>query len=214
MRNTNDLVRAIKIIALDAVEAGKPCGVFYGTVSKINPVEVTIEPKIILKEKQLIIGKIITKNGPLEKGYKLLLMREQAGQRYAVIDILEGEQNEKEKEKPEKPCSRIFGTITKEDPLEITLDEKLPSKKTEENKKNEKDENDEKTVLVKKQLILCKSVIQKNKEEKKDSGGGGGGGSGAGESGDEKILKEGARVLLLKEIGNDEKIVVVDVLEN
>lgn len=55
-----DLIKLIKQSALDAVTNSSPTEVIFGTVSAINPLEVTILQKIVLSEKQLILARNVT----------------------------------------------------------------------------------------------------------------------------------------------------------
>ena len=51
----NELVRAVKKAAVDAVRAENPMGVCHGTVTGLSPLEITTDQKLILGEKQLIL---------------------------------------------------------------------------------------------------------------------------------------------------------------
>lgn len=56
MRDTNDLVKLIKKIAMEAVEAGKPMNLTFGRVLSPDGLSVDVDQKIQLKEKQLMLG--------------------------------------------------------------------------------------------------------------------------------------------------------------
>lgn len=81
-----DLYSTIKKIALAAVEASKPAAVIVGTVTQSSPMVVTIEQRLPLEEDFLIIPKRL--KGTLNVGDGLLMIREQGGQRYAILDVL------------------------------------------------------------------------------------------------------------------------------
>ena len=51
----NELVRAVKRAAIDAVKAHGPMGVCFGTVTAASPLEITTDQKLVLKEAQLIL---------------------------------------------------------------------------------------------------------------------------------------------------------------
>ena len=53
--DVNELVRAVKQASVDAVLAGKPVSVCYGTVLKEAPLEIQVDQKLILTEAQLIL---------------------------------------------------------------------------------------------------------------------------------------------------------------
>lgn len=60
MLNSNDLLVVIKKIALDAVNASKPCEVVFGKVTNINPLTINIEQKVNLTKAQLILTRNVT----------------------------------------------------------------------------------------------------------------------------------------------------------
>lgn len=59
MRDTNDLVKLIKKIAMEAVEAGKPMNLTFGQVLSPDGLSVDVDQKIQLKEKQLMLGETL-----------------------------------------------------------------------------------------------------------------------------------------------------------
>ena len=60
MRDANELVRALKRAALEAVNASKPMDVRFGRVQSVQPLEIYIEQKLQLKEKQLVLTRNVT----------------------------------------------------------------------------------------------------------------------------------------------------------
>ena len=97
-----DLVQAIKQAAVDAVEAGKPTALVYGTVSGVKPLTVCIDQKLSISAPFLVTPKrmqdhtvlcvidgenkeITVKNG-LKVGETVLLLRMQGGQRFLLLD--------------------------------------------------------------------------------------------------------------------------------
>lgn len=59
MRDTNDLVKLIQKIAMEAVEAGKPMNVTFGKVLSPDDLNVDVDQKFQLKEKQLMLGETL-----------------------------------------------------------------------------------------------------------------------------------------------------------
>lgn len=51
----NELVRAVKQAALEAVRADSPMAVCYGTVTAVGPLEITTDQKLVLKEALLLL---------------------------------------------------------------------------------------------------------------------------------------------------------------
>lgn len=106
MPNANDLVRLIKQAALDAVEAKKPVNVCYGKVTKASPLRILVEQKLPLAKEQLVLArnvtdyvttvsisaeydkKKITIHNGLVEGDEVILIRQQDGQKYIVVDRL------------------------------------------------------------------------------------------------------------------------------
>lgn len=101
--DVNDLMKAVKRAALDVVEASKPVNVCFGKVVSDEPIKIKIEQKILLGESQLIIPRNVTdfsvtvqrKDGSSEEMIiknslrnddKVILIRQQEGQKYVVID--------------------------------------------------------------------------------------------------------------------------------
>lgn len=85
MPNEN-LVQLIKRIAIDAVNASKPCNTVVGKIQSVSPLSVSIGQKIILDEDFLDI----TSNAEekMKTGSRVLLIRQAGGQRYVIIDTL------------------------------------------------------------------------------------------------------------------------------
>lgn len=96
-------IENIRKIVLQAVEAGKPCDVSFGTVVKPAPLEIQLGPKTILTAGQLLLPRAMTdysqemsipgvgtvratvKNA-LKAGEQVLLIQKRGGQRYLVVD--------------------------------------------------------------------------------------------------------------------------------
>ena len=57
-----DIIQAVKIAAVDAIEAGKPSGVYFGTVISASPLKINVEQKIILEDAQLILTRNVTEH--------------------------------------------------------------------------------------------------------------------------------------------------------
>lgn len=107
----------IKQLGTNAVDAGKPVSVMFGTVMKVNPLEVNVDQRFTLDEDFLVIPEQLTRfeidlkhkhqtNGEdtkealtekiviregLKAGDSVLLLRVQGGQQYVVWDKVVGE---------------------------------------------------------------------------------------------------------------------------
>lgn len=109
------LVNLIKQASMGAYEAGNPVAILFGTVTKINPLEINIEQKKTLPEDFFIIPerlmpyevdiqhthpysggntggmqpdatrRVVIRKG-LEVGDKVILLRVQGGRQYVILD--------------------------------------------------------------------------------------------------------------------------------
>ncbi|MFS1514550.1 DUF2577 domain-containing protein [Chengkuizengella sp. SCS-71B] len=102
------MIDLIKQASLGAVNASGPTKILYGTVAKINPLEINVDQRFKLPEDFLVVPESVTEivvdlkhshvgteeslNEPivirkgLEVGDKVLLLRIQGGQQYIVLD--------------------------------------------------------------------------------------------------------------------------------
>lgn len=115
MLNSYDFYNAIKVAAMNAVEASHPCDFIFGKVTSVSPIKVSVDQKMILTSTQLVltrnvtdysvdvsvdwvtndvndhshkiegVNKIIIHNG-LKIGDKVVLLRKKGGQKYLVLD--------------------------------------------------------------------------------------------------------------------------------
>jgi Protein of unknown function (DUF2577). len=53
------MIETIKKAAVDAVENGKPTGIYYGTVEAVSPLTIKIDQKTQLEEPQLILTSLL-----------------------------------------------------------------------------------------------------------------------------------------------------------
>lgn len=60
LADANGLVEAMKKAALDAMEAGKPANIYFGTVTRTAPLEINVEQKLVLGEGQLVLARNVT----------------------------------------------------------------------------------------------------------------------------------------------------------
>ncbi len=115
MADINDLLTVIKQAALDAVENVKPVALLFGSVTDTKPLSIKIDQRMTLTESFLILTKNVTKyttvievddetetavehthkikgkkkiivDNSLKTGDIVLMVREQGGQRFIVID--------------------------------------------------------------------------------------------------------------------------------
>lgn len=98
-----DLLKAIKQISVDAVQAGKPTDIRYGVVTSAEPLRVRVSATFILPETVIIVPEhikyvqgvtdpitgitpiVLSEGSGLSEGDKVILIREQGGGKYIVI---------------------------------------------------------------------------------------------------------------------------------
>lgn len=85
MPNDN-LVTLIKRIAIDAINASKPCNTVVGKVQTTSPISISVGQKLVLDEDFLDVTSIANEN--MKEGSKVLMIRQAGGQHYVVIDTL------------------------------------------------------------------------------------------------------------------------------
>lgn len=94
----SDLAEAVKRCAVEAVNAQKPVELVFGRVIMQEDIERGIPLQIALQQKAVIERDFLFDTNSargLKKGEILLLLRQQGGQRYLVLDKLrEGEEND------------------------------------------------------------------------------------------------------------------------
>lgn len=100
MGDANEFTKLIKKAAQDAFEASKPVNVFFGNVTSVSPLNINVEQKMTLGENQLVLARSVTNyitniNGTnmavynaLNVGDSVILIRQQGGQKFIVIDRL------------------------------------------------------------------------------------------------------------------------------
>lgn len=111
----SNLLTSIKKAAKEAVEEAEPAGIIFGTVVSASPLKVQVEQKLLLTKEFLILTKNVidyeaeleiewqteTEQGhkheikkikkvkfknAVKKGDKLILIKQQGGQKYVVLD--------------------------------------------------------------------------------------------------------------------------------
>ena len=102
MLDYNDLLRAIKKSAVEAVEASKPTAIVFGKVISTAPLQISVGQKLTLGKAQLILSRNVTDHAVLHSsegqsravtvhnglvsGEDVILVRMQGGQQFVVMD--------------------------------------------------------------------------------------------------------------------------------
>ena len=103
-QTSTNFVQLIKRCAIEAFNASKPTTVQVGKVTKEKPLKIKLGQKLELSSSFLIIpkslsgyvetvkidgsSKEITHPNRLKKGAKVIMLRQQGGHKYVVLDIL------------------------------------------------------------------------------------------------------------------------------
>ena len=98
MPDAAEFVKIIKKAAVEAVEAEKPAGIYFGPVTSVNPLRIRVEQKMTLEKEQLVLTRNVTDyetedgsvQNALKQGEEVILFRMQGGQRYVVTDRIGG----------------------------------------------------------------------------------------------------------------------------
>lgn len=85
MPDAVEFVKIMKKAAIEAVDSTKPTNIYFGSVESISPLKINVEQKMTLTKLQLILTERLTKE-PLKIGDGVILLRQQGGQKYIVLD--------------------------------------------------------------------------------------------------------------------------------
>lgn len=99
------MLNAIKRAAVEALDAGQPVAILFGTVTNTNPLEVNVDQRFTLDADFFIVPESLTplevdlspyfpsSGGPsvlirrgLQPGDRVILFRMQGGQKYLIFD--------------------------------------------------------------------------------------------------------------------------------
>lgn len=80
-----ELIKVIKKTAVEAVESTKPVNACFGEVVSTSPLKINVEQRMVLGELQLILSERVVEK-PLNQGDNVILLRQQSGQKYIIID--------------------------------------------------------------------------------------------------------------------------------
>ncbi len=107
LADASGFLEILKKAALDAQEAAKPVNVQFGEVKSKDPLKISVEQKMMLGEAQLILTRNVTEyrstvtvqggtkrdiiiQNALQVGDKVILIRQQEGQKFIVVDRIGG----------------------------------------------------------------------------------------------------------------------------
>lgn len=82
--SSNQLLQTVKMAAIEAVEATKPCAVVFGKVKTKSPLTINIDQKLTLTSAFLVATNTAKDN--VNVGDTVAMMRMQGGQQYLVLD--------------------------------------------------------------------------------------------------------------------------------
>jgi len=97
MDSFKEIMSTMRKCSNNATESQKPSGLYFGKVTSVSPIQITIDPKHVLSEEFIALGRYITEYSTdltiegetwygLRPDDELMLIREQGGQKYAVVD--------------------------------------------------------------------------------------------------------------------------------
>ena len=62
MFDSNDFVKLIKQVSVDAVNASKPSNMVFGKVISVSPLQIKVDQKLILNTAQLVLSRNVTEH--------------------------------------------------------------------------------------------------------------------------------------------------------
>lgn len=107
LADASGFLEIIKKAALEAQTAAKPVNIQFGEVRSVVPLKICVEQKLLLGEAQLILTRNVTEHrvaitvqgetkksivvhNALKIGDKVILIRQQEGQEFIVVDRIGG----------------------------------------------------------------------------------------------------------------------------
>lgn len=93
MADANDFMELIKKTVKSVLESSKPVNIVFGTVQTPSPLSIITEQQMLLGAAQLVLCRNVTTytasstlTNVLKAGDKVVMIREQGGQRFLVLD--------------------------------------------------------------------------------------------------------------------------------
>ncbi len=79
-----DMVDVIKQVAINAVNAGGPMALLFAKVDSLSPIKITIEQRLSIPSAFIVVTE--TANTNIAVGDTVIVIRQQGGQRYVILD--------------------------------------------------------------------------------------------------------------------------------
>lgn len=83
---SSGLIEIIKRASLDAMDNAQMCDLRYGKVISTSPLKVQITSQFVIPSSLLVVPKRLKNEDPLVNGDKVVLIRQQGGQSYFILD--------------------------------------------------------------------------------------------------------------------------------
>lgn len=80
------LAEAIKLLAQQQNDGTYPTAVLFGHVESIAPLKIHVESKIILEDFLVVVEQLTKPGNRLKVGDRLLILRQQGGKKYIIMD--------------------------------------------------------------------------------------------------------------------------------
>ena len=84
MSSVSEFLKLVKQIAVEAVEQTKPVKFMFGRVESVHPLRIRRDAKTVLSGVMLIQTERVSRR--ISVGDRVVLIRQQGGQRYLVLD--------------------------------------------------------------------------------------------------------------------------------
>lgn len=86
MSNTQRFIGALKQINKGVMDNSQDVAFYYGLVMKMEPLEIQVDQRFVLDSDFLVLTSTVAGDSSMKAGDKVILLREQGGQRYIVLD--------------------------------------------------------------------------------------------------------------------------------
>jgi hypothetical protein len=82
---TQTITNTLRKLIIETVENIKPTAIFFGTITRLSPLKIQIDAKLIIPTANLVLTETV-KMKELKVGDEMILIRKHGGQKFVVVD--------------------------------------------------------------------------------------------------------------------------------
>lgn len=82
---TQTITNTLRKLIIETVENTKPTAIFFGTITRLYPLAIQVDAKLIIPTANLVLTETV-KMKELKVGDEMILIRKHGGQKFVVID--------------------------------------------------------------------------------------------------------------------------------